>query len=185
MAVPGKSSFLVNKRPSRDLVSISILVVLEHGEKELAAWIPKFREHRRLEFVSKFVVLFFDIGFALFRGDLCDRLGIGPHVGIERRTITRSAAQDILGLPTSNIELHPIIMSGLPKQTHRSIEMPLLPTFVVRDQSIEQLTKMLWVWVNSIDGKNRVGQPCRVVPRLCSRRIDPIPRVVFSDCPTA
>ena len=57
-----------------------------------------------------------------------------------------------MGLPTGDIEFHPIIVPGLPEQTDGFIVMPLLPTFVVGDELIEQPTDMLRIGMDRIDG---------------------------------
>ncbi len=126
---------LIGKRVRlNDVALFVVLVARRHGKEELTLGIPELRLNTLFESGSLLAILgclFFIAGKV---SDASDRIGIGPHVGVEGRAIGAIAAQDVSCLSTVDIELHAIVVTRLPKHFHLRHPVSPLPRFVVFDQ---------------------------------------------------
>ena len=103
---------------------------------------------------------------------------VGPHVCVERRTKSRRAAQNVLRLAAVDVELHPVIVPGLPEEADLGNKMPLLPPFIVPNQIGQEINQKRTIGMNLINGPDGIRQPGTVVAWLGSGGPEPVTSVI-------
>ena len=126
---------LIRQRVRLDNIAFFVLLIARrHRKEKLAIGVPKLRLNLILEAGSLPTILSGLFSVAGKFSDASERVGISPHVGIERRSIGAIATQDVSGLSTVDIEFHAIIVTRLPKHLLLWHPVSTLPLFGVFDQ---------------------------------------------------
>ena len=178
MGAAGELSRLIGEGARPQLVPVPLFIVPQHGKEELPLRIPQ----QRLQAVFQPLGLFpVDLGQRGLAGQLSDAgngPGVGPHVGVERRAERRGPAENVAGLPTVDVELHPVIVAGLPEQSDFGDEVAALPPLVVAHQVGKQVDQERVVGMHQVHRPRAVGEPGAVIAGLRSRCAEPVAEIV-------
>ena len=154
------------------------LIVLEHGEKELAARIPQFGLQVFLDPGGLGPKGFCLVGVAREVGNPGDGEGIGPEVGGEGGAIAGGPAEDVEGLTAVDVEFHAIVVAGLPVEAGGWIEMAFAPALVVALQVWQEAQQFGFVGVNTVNAPGGIGQPGGIVAGLGAWGAVPVAGVI-------
>ena len=130
-----------------------------HREKELPLRIPQLLLHEGLQGGCLFTVAGGFVGITCHLGDFGEGVQVGPHVGIERGAEGAVAAEDVFGLAAVDVELHAVVVSGLPEHAHVIDPLPPPPGLVVFLEVGKKVDEEGLIRVYVVDGDRAVGEP--------------------------
>src|SRR5262245_41594014 len=108
-------------------MAVPRLVLLGHGEEERAPGIPQSLLEALLDARRLRPKLRRRPFVALRLGDAGDGQRVGPEVAVERRPVARRAAHGVLGLSAVDVDLHAVVVPGLPEEADLGDEVRLFP----------------------------------------------------------
>ena len=151
---------LIRQRVCLDDIAFFVLLIARgHRKEKLTLRVPKLRLNLILEAGSLPAILGGLVFFASEFSDSSERVGIGPHVGVERRAIGTIATQDVSGLSTVDVEFHAIIVTRLPKHLLLWHPVSPLPPFGVFDQVGQKIDNKRFIRVHLMRCPGGVGHP--------------------------
>src|SRR5262249_28679248 len=80
-----------------------------------------------------------------------------------------------------DVDLHAVVVTGLPKKAYFGNEMLLFPAFVVLCQVWQEGFHERIAGINSVDCRGGVRQPTTIAARLSAGRPEPIAGIVASE----
>ena len=149
-----------------DFESLGLFISLIHLEEKLPLRVPQLFLEVPFERVGFRSVLICNRGVTSKFSHPRDGSRVSPEISVQRRPIPRRSAENIRGLTTVDVELHPIVMPRLPEQPDLRNEMPLLPALVVALQIRKQIDDVIPIGMNLMGRPDRIRKPSAVVPRL-------------------
>src|SRR5262249_48013907 len=131
---PRESAALVRQGQGLQLEAVRLLIPIRQVKEEPPLRVPELLLQVLLEARCPGAEAAGQRVVSTQRGDAGDGQGGGIEVTVERGPIAGGAADDVLCLPAVDVQLHAVVVTGLPEEANLPDELPLLPALVVFHQ---------------------------------------------------